>query len=338
MAEKQTRVLSCIQPTADMHIGNYFGAVQNWVALQEKYECIYGVVDLHAMTVPYEPKVLRRNTEKMFVELMACGLAPERSLLFVQSLVPEHTELCWILNCFSAYGELTRMTQFKDKSKQITESNEFVSAGLFTYPILQAADILAYRPKFVPVGQDQGQHLELSRNIAQRFNYKMGRDFFPLPETLFTETPKITSLADPTKKMSKSLGENHFIGLFEEEEKIRAAVKTAVTDAGDLMGTGKMSPGVENLFVILKACGKQDLHDELLAAYNSKNLKYVHLKNAVADSLVELTGALRQRRDQILEREKSVPELMRVLSDRARHLAGETLAGVRELAGLPGHR
>ena len=201
-------VLSCVQPTGDLHLGNYFGAVQNWVRLQDQYECRYGVVDYHSMTMPYNPAQLRENTWRMVFYLLACGIKPEH--LFIQSLVPEHAELAWILSCTSSYGELTRMTQFKDKTEQLREADKeaFVSVGLFAYPVLQAADILIYHADYVPVGKDQEQHLELSRNIAQRFNHQFGREYFVHPEPLFTETPKILSPADPTKKMSKSLG-NH---------------------------------------------------------------------------------------------------------------------------------
>ncbi len=336
MSTDLDRVLSCIQPTADMHFGNYFGAIENWVKLQDRYKCIYGIVDLHAITIPYETGVLQENTKRMFIDLMACGIDPEKSILFVQSLVPEHTELCWIFNSIASYGELTRMTQFKDKSQQLGETNEFISAGLFTYPILQAADILAYRPKFVPVGRDQGQHLELSRNIAQRFNHKYG-EYFSLPETLFTETPKIMSLSDPVKKMSKSLGPNHFVALFEDEEKIRSAVKSAVTDSGDAMATGEMSPGVANLFEILKACGKMAEHKNLRNDFTAKKLKYVHLKQAVADCLVELAAKLTEKRQEILGTGKSVEDLMYDMSGEARKIAAETLREVRDLTGLLKH-
>ena len=224
MAKK--RVLSCIQPTGEIHIGNYFGAVKNWVDIQDKYDCTYGVVDLHAITMPYDPLELKENTYRMALDLMVCGLDPEKTVIFIQSLVPEHTELAWIFNCIASFGELTRMTQFKDKTEQVETGRKgsFVSAGLFTYPILQAADILIYKADFVPVGRDQVQHLELSRNIAVRFNNQFGT-YFPEPHPLLTETPKLVSLADPTKKMSKSLGDKHFVGLFEEEESIRKKIK-----------------------------------------------------------------------------------------------------------------
>ena len=204
-------VLSAIQPTGDMHLGNYFGAVRNWVELQASYRCFYGVVDYHAMTMPYQVDKLRTNTWDLITNLAAVGVKPEN--LFVQSLVPEHTELGWILNCFCSYGQLTRMTQFKDKSHQVKDGGkeDFISAGLLDYPVLQTADILIYKADYVPVGKDQEQHLELARNIAARFNAAVSSDYFVLPEAMFTEALKIRSLADPQKKMSKSLGEKHYL-------------------------------------------------------------------------------------------------------------------------------
>ncbi len=241
-----------------MHIGNYFGAVKNWVALQDTHECIYSVVDLHAITRPYEPNKLRENTQRMVVDLLACGIDPQKAILFIQSLVPEHTELTWILSCLCPYGDLKRMTQFKDKSALVEgeDTTQFVSAGFFSYPVLQAADILVYRAQYVPVGKDQEQHLELSRELARRFNNQFGVDLFPEPAPLFTPTPKIMSLVDPSKKMSKSSGERHYIALFEDEKSLRNKIKSAVTDSGDRPPEGLMSPGVANLFEILGACGK----------------------------------------------------------------------------------
>ena len=333
MAKK--RVLSCIQPTGEIHIGNYFGAIKNWVDIQDKYECIYGVVDLHAITMPYDPGELRENTYRMAVDLMVCGLDPNKTLIFIQSLVPEHTELAWIFNCIASYGELTRMTQFKDKTEQVETGGKgsFVSAGLFTYPILQAADILIYKADYVPVGRDQVQHLELSRNIAVRFNNQY-ETYFPEPHPLLTETPKLASLADPTKKMSKSLGDKHFIGLFEEEESIRKKVKTAVTDTGEKQG-GEMSPGVENLFNLIKACGRMVEFNQLLKQYNSGTLRYKDLKEVTADSIVKLTSGLRKKRDEFLKNRDQNEKIIKTLSDKARDFASQTVKDVKRLTGLP---
>lgn len=330
------RVLSGIQPTAEMHIGNYFGAVRNWVALQDTHECIYTVVDLHAITKPYEPERLRANTERMVVDLLACGIDPQKAILFIQSLVPEHTELCWILSCLTPFGDLRRMTQFKDQADFVDEdSSQFLSAGFFSYPVLQAADILVYRAQYVPVGKDQEQHLELSRELARRFNNQFGADFFPEPAPLFTPTPKIMSLVDPNKKMSKSLGERHYIKVFEEEKTLRAKVKTAVTDSGDRPPEGQMSPGVANLFEILGACGKTAELDALSATYKTGTLQYRELKETVADALVELTSALRTRRDEIAQDRAHVDAEIRRMTDQARSIASDTIREVRSLTGLP---
>ena len=331
-----SRVLSGIQPTAEMHIGNYFGAVRNWVALQHTHECIYCVVDLHAITMPYEPARLRANTDRMIIDLLACGIDPDKAILFIQSLVPEHAELCWVLSCLTPFGDLRRMTQFKDKSEVLEsqDSTQFVSAALFSYPVLQAADILVYRAEFVPVGKDQEQHLELSRELARRFNNQFGVEIFPEPAPLFTETPKVMSLADPTKKMSKSLGERHHIRLFEDEQSIRNKIKSAVTDSGETP-EGEMSPGVANLFELLKASGKTEEASALLKDYHAGTLQYRVLKETVADSIVELTSNLKTRRQDIAADSETVTAQVHEMSERARVIAGETMKEVRRIIGLP---
>jgi len=327
-------VLSCIQPTGDLHIGNYFGAVQNWERLQSEYNCLFGVVDYHSMTMPYNPGDLRENTWKMVFYLLACGIKPEN--LFVQSLVPEHAELAWILGCTTSYGELTRMTQFKDKTKQLEEKEGkevFISAGLLYYPVLQAADILIYHADYVPIGKDQDQHLELSRNIAQRFNYQFNQEYFIHPEPLYTETPKILSPSDPNKKMSKSLGEKHYINLFGEEDRVRKQVKSAVTDTGDTPA-GDMSAGVQNLFELLRATNKMEAHNSLMTDYGAGALKYSHLKEAVADALVELINPFRASLSELMANRNAVEERIQDSSAVIRKRAQQTLREVRELTGL----
>ena len=327
-------ILSAVQPTGDLHIGNYFGAVQNWVKLQEEYNCTYGVVDYHSMTAPYQAEKLRENTWKMVFQLLACGVKPEN--LFIQSLIPEHTELSWILSCVTSYGEMTRMTQFKDKSDQIEgkDKNAFISAGLFMYPVLQAADILMYRADYVPVGKDQEQHLELSRNIAQRFNHQFGQEYFAHPEPLFTATPKIMSTAEPRKKMSKSLGEKHYINVFGEESRTRKQIRSAVTDAGDTPD-GIMSPGVKNLFEILKACNATDVYDSLMQDYKNGSLRYGDLKPAVADVLVGVLNPIRENYQEILSKRKETKEIILASSWEIRKTAQKTLKEVRSIVGLP---
>ncbi len=326
-------VLSCVQPTGDLHLGNYFGAVQNWVRIQGDYKCFYGVVDYHSMTMPYDPAQLRENTWKMVFYLLACGIKPEN--LFIQSLVPEHVELSWILSCTTSYGELTRMTQFKDKTDQLRETDKdaFVSLGLFAYPVLQAADILIYHADYVPVGKDQEQHLELSRNIAQRFNHQFGKEYFVHPEPLFTETPKILSPADPTKKMSKSLGEKHYINLFGEENRIRKQIKSAVTDTGET-AAGEMSVGVKNLFELLRACNNMEAHSSLMLDYQAGALRYSDLKESVANAVVALVNPFREQLAALQADRKNVEAQIQASSAEIRKRAQQTLREVRDITGL----
>lgn len=326
-------VLSCIQPTGDIHFGNYFGAVKNWVDLQADYQCFYGVVDFHAMTMPYVPAKLRENTWELAFNLMAIGIKAES--LFIQSLVPEHTELCWIFNCFTSYGQLTRMTQFKDKSTQTEEKDGdgFISAGLLDYPVLQAADIMVYRADYVPVGKDQEQHLELCRDIAQRFNNQVGKEYFVLPEALYTPFAKIMSPADPTRKMSKSAGEKHYISVFSDADRMRKQIKSAVTDTGDTPA-GSMSAGVENLFSLLRACQAMDAHNSLMADYEAGSLKYVDLKEATAEALVQVSASFEEQKKALLANKKEVREQIKASSAVIRKRAQETLREVKELAGL----
>ncbi len=326
-------VLSLIQPTGDMHLGNYFGAVKNWVDLQAQYKCYYGIADYHALTMPYEVNKLRTNTWELITNLAAVGIKPEN--LFIQSLIPEHTELNWIFNCFCSYGQLTRMTQFKDKSQQVKDGGkeEFISVGLLDYPVLQTADILIYKADYVPVGKDQEQHLELSRDIAQRFNSQVGKEYFVLPDALYTETSKIKSTADPSKKMSKSAGEKHYINAFADEATIRRQIKSAVTDSGDTL-EGTMAVGVQNLFELIKATGWNTHHEELMENYNSGNLKYVDLKQVAADALVEMIAGFTEQKKEIVADKKRLKDQVKQSSSDIRKVAQQTLREVKELVGL----
>jgi tryptophanyl-tRNA synthetase len=327
------QVLSCIQPTGDMHYGNYFGAVKNWVRLQEEYSCVYGVVDYHAMTMPYQADKLRQNTWNLIINLLATGVKAEN--LFIQSLIPEHIELSWIFNCVCSYGELTRMTQFKDKGTQLQDTNKdaFVSSGLFTYPVLQAADILIYKADYVPVGKDQEQHLELSRSIANRFNHQFGTEYFELPKPLFTEVPKVMSPANPQKKMSKSLGQKHYIDVFADDNRIRKQIRSAVTDTGESVD-GQMSQGVTNLFELLKACGKNEEHQQLMETYQKGVLRYSDLKDAVGNGLVEISSELRERKAELMANKKNVQKQIQASSYEIRKKAQQTLKEVRSITGL----
>src|SRR3954469_25141771 len=253
-SQRRPRVLSGIQPTADsFHFGNYLGAVRQWVALQEDHEAFYCVVDLHAITVEYEPKALRERTRRSAAQLLAAGIDPERSTLFVQSHVPEHAELAWVLGCITGFGEASRMTQFKDKSAK--EGTSAASVGLFTYPILQAADILLYQADQVPVGEDQRQHLELTRTLAQRFNHRFGETFVAPEAYIPQATAKITDLQEPTAKMSKSSSSPQgILDLLDDPGPLRKKVMRAVTDTGsEIVADEAGKPGVTNLLRIHSA-------------------------------------------------------------------------------------
>jgi len=325
------RVFSGIQPTGTLHIGNYFGAIRNWAALQDTYECVYCVVDYHAITIELDPTVLRDASRSMAMDLVAAGIDPERAILFVQSDVPQHTELSWILGCVTSYGDLSRMTQFKDKS----DKQNFISAGLFTYPILQAADILIYRAKGVPVGEDQVQHLELSRRIARRFNGRFG-EYFPEPEPIVGKGARIMSLADPESKMSKSAGEAHYVGVMDPEKSIHKKVRSAVTDIGLEEGE-QMSPGVANLFEILElSCeltGDSSIVEELRADHVAGQLMYSKLKDAMFERLMDVLRPIQERRAQ-LEASGEIDEILRHGAKRAREITAETMSDVRRMVGL----
>ncbi|MDQ3017668.1 MAG: tryptophan--tRNA ligase [Bacteroidota bacterium] len=330
---KRKQVLSAMQPTGNLHLGRYFGAIRNWVDLQKDYDCVYGVVNYHAMTMPFDPKRLQEQSWDLVYDVIAVGVDP--SNIFIQSMVPEHTELAWIFNCVSSYGELQRMTQFKDKSQQINEKDKdsFISTGLFTYPVLQAADILIYRADYVPVGKDQEQHLELSRNIAQRFNQVVGTEYFKLPEPLFTEIPKVMSTADPTKKMSASLGPKHHINIFSDADTIRKQVKTAVTDSGDTPA-GSISPGVENLLKLLEAAGGKKSSDALRTNAIEGILQYGTLKEAVANQVISMSKVFREKRNEISSNQDHYKSLVADASAKIRKQAQTTLYEVKELIGL----
>jgi tryptophanyl-tRNA synthetase len=322
------RIFSGIQPTGVLHLGNYFGAIKQWVELQSENFCIYCIVDYHALTnentVPAE---LRKNRLELALDLLACGIDPEKSILFVQSDVPEHTELCWILGCVTSFGDLARMTQFKEKAK----GQEFVNGGLFYYPVLQAADILLYLADHVPVGEDQLQHLELARRIARRFNWRFG-ELFPEPEPILGKAPRLMSLADPTRKMSKSYGPDHYIGLMEPEEEIWRKIRTAVTDMGLTPGQ-TMSPGVANLFTLLELVAPPEATEEFKRLHQKGKLLYRDLKETLFRYLMEVLRPIRERRKE-LEAKGEVEEILASSADKARKIAKEVIREVRARVGL----
>ncbi|MCR4391888.1 MAG: tryptophan--tRNA ligase [Candidatus Acetothermia bacterium] len=322
------RIFSGIQPTGELHIGNYFGAIRQWVELQEGNDCIYCIVDYHALTnEDTVPDELRRARRELALDLLACGIDPERAILFLQSDVPEHTELAWILGCVTSFGDLSRMTQFKQKAAE----QEFVNGGLFYYPVLQAADILLYRADHVPVGEDQVQHLELARRIARRFNYRFGQ-YFPEPEPILGKGARIMSLADPERKMSKSAGPDHCVGLMEPEESIKRKVRSAVTDVGLIPGQD-MSPGVANLFTILELVAPAEVVEGLRAEHRQGKLLYKNLKETLFTHLMAMLRPIRERRRELLAPGK-VDEVLAAGAERARGIAREVMGEVRARVGL----
>jgi tryptophanyl-tRNA synthetase len=321
------RIFSGIQPTGTLHIGNYFGAIRNWVALQDDYDCIYSIVDYHAITAPFKPDKLRRRSHDLALDLLACGIDPERSTIFIQSAIPEHAELCWIFSAITSFGDLSRMTQFKEKSQE----TDFISAGLFIYPILQAADILLYRAQRVPVGEDQLQHLELSRRIARRFNSRFG-DFFPEIEPIVGKGARIMSLANPSRKMSKSDGEAHYIGVMEDARSIHKKIRSAVTDIGPTPAQG-MSEGVANLFQILELTGESDLYQEMQAEFVAGTLRYSNLKEIVFQTLMEVLAPIQKQRAQ-LAAEGQIEKILSAGAEKARVIAKENIRTIRRMVGL----
>jgi tryptophanyl-tRNA synthetase len=331
-APARPRVLSGIQPTADsFHFGNYLGALRQWVDLQEDHAPFFFIADLHAITVEQDPKVLRERTRRAAAQLLAMGIDPERSAIFVQSQVPAHAQVGWVLQCLTGFGEARRMTQFKDKSAKGGEGA--ASVGLFTYPILQAADILLYRPHYVPVGEDQRQHLELTRDLAQRFNHRYKRTF-RLPEPyILKETAKITDLQEPTAKMSKSASSpSGIIELLDDPKVSAKKIRSAVTDSGsEVRFDPDGKPGVSNLLTIFSALTGTGVPD-LEATYAGRG--YGDLKRDLADAVVEFVTPFRDRTLALLE---DRAELDRVLADgcaRAQEVASATLHDVFDRVGF----
>lgn len=325
MTEK--RVFSGIQPTGALHIGNYVGALKNWARLQHEVDSYFAVVDYHAITIPYDPAEMPGRVFEAALDVLACGIDPERCTFFVQSRVPEHTELCWILNTMASVGALERMTQFKEKSDQFRES---VNAGLFDYPVLQTADILLYKGNLVPVGEDQLQHLELSREIARRFNQRFG-ETFPEPEAVLTKAPRLMALNDPTRKMSKSIP-GSFISLSDDEPTIRKKIGRAVTDVGP--DPTQMSPGVKNLFTLLAEFADQSAVAHFQQQYAAGTLRYSELKPAVADAVVATLNPIRARRDELVAHPDRVHAALDAGADRAAQVARRTMDEVRQRLGL----
>jgi tryptophanyl-tRNA synthetase len=321
------RVLSGIQPSGVLHIGNYFGAVRQWVRAQDNHDAFYTIVDLHALTIDIDPKVLRERSLDTAISLLAAGLDPTRCTLFLQGHVPEHNELAWLLECVASYGELHRMTQFKDKAG----GQESVRVGLLTYPVLMAADILLYQTDQVPVGDDQRQHLELTRNIANRFNGRY-REVFRIPEAIIPAVgARIMDLQNPQRKMSKSVSSPQgTINITDTADEIAKKVKRAVTDTDNLVTYDqKTKPGISNLLEILSATvdrGPSELANDF-ASYGA-------LKEAVATSLIEHLGGVQRRMDELRSDLAYVHRALREGAEKAQSIAAVTLRDAREAIGL----
>lgn len=316
-------ILSGIQPTGKLHIGNYFGALKNFVELQNQYDSYFCIVDYHSIATDYDPKQKQAQILEVAKEFLAAGLNPKKCTLFIQSYVPEHMELFHIFNTITPVSELQRMTQFKDKSTKQTKN---INAGLLTYPILQAADILIYKATAVPVGRDQEQHLELTRQVARFFNNKFGQTFTE-PKTIFTPTPKIMSLLEPDKKMSKSLGDNHCIYLDDEPEIIKKKISKAVTDTGD----GK-STGAQNLLDLIKLFSSAEIYKKFEAEQKSGNLKYSELKTQLATDIANYFADFRAAKKKLSD--AKVKKIFLKGSAKAEKIAANTLAEIRQKIGI----
>ncbi|NJP71309.1 MULTISPECIES: tryptophan--tRNA ligase [Streptomyces] len=337
MAIDRPRVLSGIQPTAgSFHLGNYLGAVRQWVALQETHDAFYMVVDLHAITVQQDPAELRANTRLAAAQLLAAGLDPERCTLFVQSHVPEHAQLAWVMNCLTGYGEAQRMTQFKDKSAK--QGADRTTVGLFTYPILQVADILLYQAHEVPVGEDQRQHIELTRDLAERFNGRFGETFTVPKAYILKETAKIFDLQDPAIKMSKSASTpKGLINLLDEPKATAKKVKSAVTDTDTVIRyDAEAKPGVSNLLTIYSTLTGEGIL-ELEQRYEGKG--YGALKTDLAEVMVDFVTPFRERTQAYLADPETLDKILAKGAEKARLVAAETLAQTYDRVGfLPGRR
>lgn len=320
------RIFSGAQPTGELHIGNYLGALRNWVALQDEYESFYCIVNLHAITMPQDPAKLRERTRNLVRIYLAAGVDPERATIFVQSDVPEHAELTWVLSCISRMGELERMTQFKDKGK----GNERAGVGLFTYPVLMASDILLYQTDLVPVGQDQKQHLELARDLAERFNRDFG-ETFKVPDPYIPKAgASIKSLQDPAKKMSKSDENlNGSIFLLDDPDSITKKIKRAVTDSGTTIEFDESRPAITNLLTIYHLLTGKTA-EECVAHFEGKG--YGHFKSELAEVTVEFLRPFQERLREYDDERLSA--ILKTGAEKARAIAGETLRDVYARTGI----
>ena len=323
------RILSGIQPTGELHIGNYLGALRQWIALQNDHECFYMLADLHALTIPQDPKIFRKQVIEKAAEYVAVGLDPKRCVIFVQSDVKEHTELAWIFNTLTPISELERMTQYKDKSKK-QKGN--INVGIFDYPVLMAADILLYLPQAVPVGHDQIQHVELARLIARKFNSKYGKTFLEPKPLLGKQGARIMSLKNPENKMSKSDGSDSYISLFEKPETIKKKIMAAVTDLRkDIIYNTAKKPGISNLLTIYSLFTGMPIPD---VEKKFKDKGYADFKKSLADVLIKELEPFRKKKQELLKKETAVEEILKKGGDKARVIAQTTMKDVAKKVGL----
>lgn len=329
MEHEKKIIFSATQPSGRITLGNYLGALRNWVALQDDYNAIYCVADEHAITVRQDPAALRRQSLELYAQFIACGLDPEKSIIFIQSHVPQHAELAWVLNCYTMFGELSRMTQFKDKSASHADN---VNAGLFTYPSLMAADILLYQADLVPVGEDQRQHIEITRNIAQRFNGIYG-DVFTMPEAYIPKVAaRVMSLSEPEKKMSKSSpNENSFVLVMDKPEAIMRKFKRAITDSEGGIYRSPEKPGVTNLIEIYSAVTGMT-PEAVENEFNGKG--YGVFKPAVGETVVEALRPIREETERLLGDKGYLETLYRQGAEKAAALANRTLRKVHKKVGF----
>ena len=330
--EKKKIVLSCIQPTGTPTLGNYLGALKNWANMCDDYNCLYGVADLHSITVPTfreNPQQLKKNTLELYALLLALGIDPEKNVVFVQSHVPTHAQLCWILNCYTQFGEASRMTQFKEKSQKHSDN---ITVGLFDYPILMAADILIYNADFVPIGADQKQHLEIARNICDRFNSIYG-DVLKMPEPFIGKAgAKITSLQDPLKKMSKSDDNpKSYISMLDEPNVIMKKIKSAVTDSEACVRFAEGKDGINNLMTIYSCCTGKSF-EEIEKEFDGKG--YGDFKTAVGEAVVKELEPIQTKYKQLINEKKYLEECMRNGAEFATKLSQRTLDKVMKKVGF----
>jgi tryptophanyl-tRNA synthetase len=322
-------VFSGIQPSGALHLGNYLGAVRNWVKLQEEYRCIFCVVDYHALTQEYDPKEMRRRVTDMVIDLLALGIDPDRSLLFLQSMVPEHTELCWVFKNCTGFGDLERMTQFKDKSSTQPEN---INVGLFDYPVLQAADILLYKAELVPVGQDQVQHIELARRIGRSFNHRWGK-VFPECAPLLTALPKLLGL-DGKAKMSKSLGNHIPLSAFGDDKALRKLLGRAVTDEQRVAREDPGDPDVCNVFTMHRTLSSEDDLAWVRQGCTTAGIGCVDCKGKLAGNMNAHFAGYVERRARLCAEPDRIQAVLEQGAAKAREIAGRTMAQVRDKLGL----